>query len=70
MSEHPRVIERSECARCGAEVRTGKRRHFCGSPYPLRACEQIVTVRYVESATAAPKNQEQTAPTHGKEKDA
>ena len=58
MSETGRVIERSECKRCGAEVRPGKRRHFCGPPYPLRACEEIVTVRYVEDRPDRPLNQE------------
>lgn len=61
MSERRGVIERLECARCGAEVRVGKRRHFCGPPYPLRACEEIVTVRYVEVGRTARLNQKRKA---------
>jgi hypothetical protein len=41
------VIERRECGRCGAEVREGKTRHYCGEPYPLKATTDIRVVRYV-----------------------
>jgi hypothetical protein len=40
-------IERWECGRCGAEVREGKRAHFCGEPYPLKVTDDIRRVEYV-----------------------
>jgi hypothetical protein len=40
------VIERYECARCHAEVGKDKTRHFCGEPYPRKACDEIVVTRY------------------------
>ena len=50
-SEAPRVIERRECGRCGAEVRPDKTRHFCGVSYPLKATEDVRVVRYVAQGT-------------------
>jgi hypothetical protein len=41
------VIRRRECGRCGAVVREGKTRHFCGEPYPLKATTDIREVEYV-----------------------
>jgi hypothetical protein len=46
------VIERRECGRCGAEVREGKMRHFCGEPYPFKAATDIRVVRYVPETPA------------------
>jgi hypothetical protein len=43
------VLRRWECGRCGAEVRKGKTKHFCGEGYPLKATTDIRLVRYVRA---------------------
>lgn len=43
-------LRRRECTRCHAEVREGKRTHFCGAPYPLKVHDEIAVVEYVPAA--------------------
>lgn len=45
--QRPSVIARHECERCGAEVRPGKTKHFCGDPWPLKAHDKIIVRRYI-----------------------
>lgn len=56
-----RVLTRTECERCGVEVRAGKRWHFCGDPYPLRKAAtvtrtyELVLVEEGTDRAAAPR---------------